>query len=581
MPTTTTTSTPRRTAAPTDWVKCLGCDRLLYAKRLARNLAVCPECGHHNRLRARERITQLTDPGSFSSLGDDIRGWDPLEFTDLRPYADRLDEAIARTGENEAAVYGTATLAGRPVVVLVMDFAFLGGSMGAAVGEAVTRAAETAGETRTPLVLVCSSGGARMQEGVVSLLQMVKTGQALARLAESGVLTVCVLTDPTFGGVSASFAMSGDVLLVEKGASVGFAGPRVIKQTIRQELPPGFQTGEFLLSHGLVDCVVERSELRGLLARLLSLHDPRPLNPDAAHRPNGPAGSAGAGDAGRAAASRHAEADPWMIVRAARDTGRPTTLDYLRHSFDDFVELKGDRSFADDPAVVGGVARIGGRAVVVVGHQKGHDTRELVARNFGMPHPEGYRKAMRMFDYAERHDMPVVTLIDTPGAYPGLAAEERGQSTAIAATIMRCARLRVPVVAVVTGEGGSGGALAFAAGDRLLMMENSLFSVISPEGCAAILWRSPAAAPDAARALRLTAGDLLELGVADGIVAEPAGGAHVDPLQATANLRGCVLSALDEIAGLDRTELLARRYDRFRVIGLPRPVLPAQEMRSR
>jgi len=271
--------------------------------------------------------------------------------------------------------------------------------------------------------------------------------------------------------------------------------------------------------------------------------------------------------------------DPWEVVQIARNIERPTALDYLRDAFDEFVELHGDRCFADDPAIVGGVARIGGRPVVVIAHQKGHSTKELVARNFGMPHPEGYRKALRFFEHAERFGMPVITLVDTPGAYPGVEAEERGQAGAIAQVIMRSSRLRVPVISIVTGEGGSGGALALATGDRLLMLENSFYSVISPEGCAAILWRTADAAPAAARALRVTAADLLELGLADAVIPEPPGGAHEDPVTAASSLRHSVLEALAELTAVDVASLLAARYERFRQVGLAVAATPRTEER--
>jgi acetyl-CoA carboxylase carboxyl transferase alpha subunit/acetyl-CoA carboxylase carboxyl transferase beta subunit len=551
---------PEAVTKAADWVKCAGCGWLLYTRRLARHLHVCPECGHHHRISARERIGQLADPDSFVELGQDVVATDPLGFTDRRPYAERIRDAVAATGEREAAVFGTATVHGHPVVLLAMDFRFMGGSMGGGVGEAVTRAAEEALDSRRPLILVCASGGARMQEGVVSLLQMAKTSQAMGRLHEAGVLSVCVLTDPTFGGVTASFAVLGSVLVAESGALVGFAGPRVIAQTIRQELPDGFQTSEFLLRHGMVDRVESRSGLRPLIGRLLALHG----NPGAG-TPSGVLD--GPWPLADAAALRGR--DPWDVVALARNIGRPTALDYLRDAFDDFVELHGDRAYGDDPAIVGGVARIGDRAVVVVGHQKGHDTKELVARNFGMPHPEGYRKAMRLFAHAERFGMPVVTLIDTPGAYPGVRAEEHGQSVAIAQAIMRSTALRVPMVGVVTGEGGSGGALALGTCDRLLVLENAFFSVISPEGCAAILWRTAESAPAAARALRITAPDLLRLGIADAVVAEPPGGAHADPLTAARILRDAVVAALDEVTYVDREALLAARHERFRRVGAP------------
>jgi acetyl-CoA carboxylase carboxyl transferase subunit beta len=546
-----------------DWLACPQCRALLYGKRLARNLHVCPRCGHHLRLSARARITQLVDPGSFTEMDPDPLDTDPLGFADHLPYRQRLTEAGIRSGEAEAAVAGTGSIAGLPVVLAVLDFSFLGGSMGTAVGECVTAAAELAHDTRTPLLLVASSGGARMQEGCLSLMQMAKTSQAVAALREDGILCVCVLTDPTFGGVTASFAMLGHVIVAERGALVGFAGPRVIRETIRQQLPPDFQSAEFLLRHGMADRVEHRAGLRPLLERLLRLH--RPPDPAPAPRAGRPVI--------RSAAALAPVDDPWTVVRTARHLDRPTALDYLDLVFDDFCELHGDRCFGDDPAIVGGPARLGGRTVMVIGHQKGHDTRELVARNFGMAHPEGYRKAVRLMDHAASLRLPVVTLVDTPGAYPGVDAEQRGQATAVAECIMRSVRLPVPVVSVITGEGGSGGALALGTADRVLMLENAFYSVISPEGCAAILWRSREAAPEAARALRLTPGDLLRLGVVHAVVPEPAGGAHADVRMAAENLRRAVLDALDELTDVPAETLVKARHQRFRGFGArtPRP----------
>src|SRR5688500_5253559 len=233
----------------------------------------------------------------------------------------------------------------------------------------------------------------------------------------------------------------------------------------------------------------------------------------------------------------YASLTPWQRTQVARHPKRPHMRDLCRLLFDDFVELHGDRLFGDDPAIVGGLARFADRSVVVIGHQKGRDTREKLARNFGMPHPEGYRKALRLMQLAEKCRKPIVTFIDTPGAYPGIAAEERGQGEAIARNLRAMASLRVPIVAVVTGEGGSGGALAIGMGNRVLMLEHAVYSVISPEGCAAILWGDAAKASEAAEILKLTARDLLKLGVIDTVVPEPPGGAHRDWDAAAANLR--------------------------------------------
>ena len=258
---------------------------------------------------------------------------------------------------------------------------------------------------------------------------------------------------------------------------------------------------------------------------------------------------------------------PWQRVQLARAPGRPTTLDVLEKAFQDFIELHGDRAFADDPAIVGGLAYLEREKVVVVGHQKGRDTKENLQRNFGMPHPEGYRKAMRLMDLADRFGYPFLTFVDTPGAYPGVSAEERGQAWVIAQSIQRMSRLRVPAVTVILGEGGSGGALAIAVANRVLILENAWYSVISPESCAAILWRDAKEAPKAAEALKLTAKDLLQLKVVDAIVPEPEGGAHKDPDRAIRNIKEALLKALEELKGLSPEALYEDRYRRFRSLG--------------
>ena len=254
---------------------------------------------------------------------------------------------------------------------------------------------------------------------------------------------------------------------------------------------------------------------------------------------------------------------PWQVSQLARHPLRPYTLDYLKRIFTDFEELHGDRGFADDPAIVGGVARLDERPVMVIGHQKGRDTREKVRRNFGMPRPEGYRKALRLMRMAERFRLPLITFIDTPGAYPGVGAEERGQSEAIARNLYAMARLATPIVSVVIGEGGSGGALAIGVGDRLLMLQYSTYSVISPEGCASILWRAADKASAAAEAMAITAERLARLGLIDEVVSEPLGGAHRDPEEMTKRLKSHIVGAVNDLLGVPRERLLEQRYERL------------------
>ncbi|RKZ08046.1 acetyl-CoA carboxylase carboxyl transferase subunit alpha [bacterium] len=260
--------------------------------------------------------------------------------------------------------------------------------------------------------------------------------------------------------------------------------------------------------------------------------------------------------------------DPWQRVQLARHPRRPTMLDYVERIFDDFKELHGDRAYRDDPSIVGGMARIGEQRVMVVGHQKGRDTKSNIRRNFGMPHPEGYRKALRLMELAAKFGRPIVTFVDTPGAFPGVGAEERGQAEAIARNLREMARMRVPIIVFVTGEGGSGGALAIAVGDRVYMLENSIYSVISPEGCAAILWKDQTKAAEAAAAMKITADDVSQLGVVDEVLPEPLGGAHRDPDAAAQTVREVMLAALAELEHVDPERRVDDRLQKFLNMGV-------------
>ncbi|WP_131786691.1 acetyl-CoA carboxylase, carboxyltransferase subunit beta [Protofrankia symbiont of Coriaria ruscifolia] len=578
-------------ASAVSWTRCGSCTALVYGKRLARNLFVCPECGHHDRLTASQRIEQLLDAGSFKPLLVEPVHFDILGFTDTRPYTQRWEAARQETDLAEAVLCGTGAIGGHGLVVAVMDFRFLGGSLGSAVGEMITLAVELAVDEALPLLIVSTSGGARMQEGCLSLMQMAKTGIAIERHREHGLLSISLVTDPTYGGVAASFATNTDVIVAESGSRMGFAGPRVIRQTIGQELPAEFQSSGFLASKGQVDIVADRTDLRTVLTRLLAVGrrtdrgvdpsidssvdgsgdglDDESIDPSTEPSTDQPVDLPALAVSGVLITDpeRLVQRDPWETVRLARDSARPTVRDYLARSFDSFVELRGDRLYGDCNAVVAGIAEIDGLAVAVVGTEKGHSTTDLVAHNFGMPQPEGYRKAMRVMSLAARLGLPVVTLIDTPGAYPGREAEERGQASAIAHAIQRMSALSTPVIAVITGEGGSGGALALAVADRVLVAENGVFSVISPEACSSILWNDTQAAAEAARALGLNAPWLLRLGIVDAVVPEPLGGSQADHLAAGNLLRQAVLEALRPLVSLPAAQLIRARRSRFRRFG--------------
>jgi acetyl-CoA carboxylase carboxyl transferase subunit beta len=609
----------RRDVYPPDlWTQCPTCATMLFNKQLDKNLRVCTTCGHHFRLSAAARIEQLLDGGTWVEHDAGLRSVDALGFVDTKSYPDRLDAARLATGMGDAAVWGTGAIDGRVVAICVMDFGFMGGSMGAVVGENVTRAAEHALAERVPLVIVSASGGARMQEGTLALMQLAKTMGAIERLRAGGVPFLSVLSDPTTGGVFASFAAVGDINLAEPDALIGFAGARVSAGTIAAELPPGFQRAEFLYNHGFVDRIVARPDVRTELAALLGLMPVRGATAAAAAGPVADddgvpafrplsflstfadrvgdlaAGEPAVDDVDRAVSPVPAAAgevtngkilppsdqaardDVWSRVQLARSLRRPRTLEFVAAMADGFVELHGDRLYGDDAAMVTGLARLDGRSVAIIGHQKGADTDENIRRNFGMPHPEGYRKSMRVMELAERFGLPIVTFVDVPGAHPGPESEERGIAEAIARSIGLMSRLRTPIIAVITGEGGSGGAMAIALGDVVIAFENAVYAVISPEGCASILWRSQDEAATAAAAMRMSAADQHALGVVDLVVPEPGDGAHDDPAEMARRLRPIIVDRLAALETLTVDELLEARYQRYRSLGAYTEVTPTE-----
>ena len=594
------------------WRKCNKCGKPIYVEDVRENFYICPKCGGYFRVHAYRRIEMIADAGTFVEWDQEMEVSNPLNFPG---YEKKLAAAREKTKLNEAVVTGQAMIGGFPAVIGVCDARFLMSSMGHNVGEKITRAVERATEEKLPVILFACSGGARMQEGMISLMQMAKTSAALKRHHDAGQLYVSVLTDPTTGGVTASFAMLGDIILAEPGALIGFAGPRVIEQTIGQKLPEGFQRAEFLLEHGFVDRIVGRREMKETLAGILRLHGgcgavskddelvDISLKGDEAVKSSAggadvntadagavntgvDAANAGAADAGAdaagAAGKNRAETgwngitkasgkvvgamirSAWDSVLLSRKSDRLVASDYINALFDDFMELHGDRYFGDDGAVIGGIASFHGVPVTVIGQEKGKTTKENIHRNFGMPSPDGYRKALRLMKQAETFGRPVICFVDTPGAFCGIEAEERGQGEAIARNLMEMSGLKVPVLSIVIGEGGSGGALAMAVANEVWMMENSIYSVLSPEGFASILWKDSKRAGEAANVMKITAKELEELDLIERVIPEEEP-ASLETLPELAKiLDGAIREFLNAWSGVDGEELVRRRYDRFR-----------------
>ena len=554
------------------WRKCNKCGQPIYVEDVKSNYYVCPKCGGYFRMHAYRRIEMLVDEGTFEEWNQHMEFSNPLDFPG---YEKKVQAAREKTNLDEAIVTGKGNIGGYPAVIGVCDARFMMSSMGHNVGEKITQAVERATREKLPVIIFAASGGARMQEGLVSLMQMAKTSAALKKHHEAGQLFISVLTDPTTGGVTASFAMLGDIIIAEPKALIGFAGPRVIEQTIGQKLPEGFQRAEFLQDHGFVDMIVERKGQKQVISQILALHQQdlsffqdgvkimrERIVSEAGASAEDTAGNVKKNEEKRSLTERSA----WDTVLLSRKSDRPTALDYIDALFDGFMEFHGDRYFKDDGAVVGGIAYFHGMPVTVIGQQKGKNTKDNIRRNFGMPSPDGYRKALRLMKQAETFGRPVICFVDTPGAFCGLEAEERGQGEAIARNLFEMSDLKVPILSIVIGEGGSGGALAMAVADQVWMMENAIYSILSPEGFASILWKDSKKAPEAAKYMKITASDLYERGLIERIIPEGENFSLDELPSAAACMDEAMAEFFENLEGEDGQVLAENRYQRFRRI---------------
>ena len=543
------------------WLKCPKCGEVVYRDDVKAHGYVCPKCEGYFRIGTRTRIRMVADTGTFQEWFTDLETENPLEYPG---YEEKIVDLQEKTKLHEAVTVGKCMVNGLETVLGVCDARFLMGSMGYVVGEKITRAFERATEEKLPVVLFTSSGGARMQEGIVSLMQMAKTSAAIRKHSEAGLFYLPILTDPTTGGVTASFAMLGDVILAEPGALIGFAGPRVIAQTIGQKLPEGFQRAEFLVEKGIIDGVVERQELKETVWKLLKIHQDSMKYIHYGKTQNVENFPEIRSSRGKAGTDGKSELTAWERVEISRSKERPTTLSYVQQIFDEFLELHGDRAFRDDGAVIGGIAMFGGQPVTVIGQQKGKNVKENIYRNFGMASPEGYRKALRLMKQAEKFGRPVVTFVDTPGAACGIEAEERGQGEAIARNLLEMSGIQTPMVSILIGEGGSGGALGLAVTDEVWMMENATYSILSPEGFASILWKDGKRAKEASEVMKITAKDLKKLQIIEKVIREPEPANEENLPEIAEEIREDLDGFLRKSCQKTREQIVEERYERFR-----------------
>ncbi len=531
---------------------CLFCGASLADDTVYLETRVCPDCRFHYSITARDRIQLVADRKSFREKFRAVISIDPLLFNSRDTYRSDIFNAQLRTGLTEAAIVGQCRIEGIPTVLLALDFSFLGGSMGLVVGEKVALACELAQKKDLPLVALVTSGGARLQEGALSLMQMAKAATAVGALHRKGLPYIAVFANPTTGQAYASFANMADVLLAEPGALMGFAPLRVLQESAGQTLPEDSHTAESHLRNGMLDNIVDREEMRGAIATILRrlvpartrvrLLVPRERN----QRPQGQLGA-------------------WEAVQRTRHAQRPTARDYIDRVFREFVEFHGDRLAADDPSVICGVGDLYGASVMVVAQQ-----RTVTPEGESQPPyigPEGFRKAQRAMNMAAKFRIPVITLIDCAGPALTLEAEEKGLGNALANTIFTMSNLPVPTIAVILGEGGRESALAFSIADRILMLEGAIYTPASPEAAASMLYRDDSRAPDVALSLRLTAQDVKDLNIIDAVVPEPVGGAHEDPEASAYTLERALVRAIARVERYSTKRMLNERHKRFRKKG--------------
>ena len=549
---------------------CLVCGTELGGSDLFQRLRVCPQCGFHYNISARSRIAALADQGTFEESHRWITSIDPLVFSPRVSYQVRVLNDQERTGLSEAAVTGVARIGGVRCAIIAIDFGFLGGSMGLVVGEKVARMFELAARHRLPVITFATSGGARLQEGVLSLTQMAKTVVAARRLRERGIPLISVLANPSSGQILSSFASMSDIRIGEPGAHIAFASLGALREIEESADVGDHANAEAMLNYGHLDMVVSRDKQRDQLSVLLGLFDRKVKD--------------GVRTRKRALEYRPTRRDAWESVRLSRSSDRPRATYYIPRLFRNFVELHGDRSGSDDAGVKIGLGYLGLYPVIVVAQERisgveadsGDDetSTESFTERFGYAELDrggigvaGFRKARRAAVMADDFNLPLVILVDTPGPKLGIGQELSGLASDIAETINVMLGVETPVASVVIGEGGSEAALAFSIADRMMMMENSIYTPISPEAGAATELRDRARAPEVARSLRLTSYDALAMGIADRIIAEPEGGANADPAKAARDLRRVLISEVSQLRRRHSRVLARHRRKRFRHIG--------------
>ena len=532
--------------------ECFLCESTLTDSDMYQKYKVCHTCRFHYSMTARERVESLADLGTFKESNRWLTSIDPLSFKTRTSYKKSLFDDQARTGLTEAVITGSCTIDGLSCILIALDFGFMGGSMGSVVGEKISLAFENAAKRKIPVITIITSGGSRIQEGILSLMQMAKTVLASNQLQQKGIPHISVLDNPSTGQAYASFANMADIIISEPGAIVGVNPIRSISGDDQKETE-STHTSESHLSHGTLDAVTDRTKLKGVISVLLDL-----FNKEFTIKRT---------SSGQITYPTAQPTEAWHSVQIARHNSRPTSMDYMARIMDNFVELHGDRVYGDDPSIVCGLGQIGGQTVVVIGQQRDQTLDSTDEGSNARTMPEGFRKAQRALRIAEKFELPVITLVDTPGANLSSEAEERGLGHAIASTLALISSLTVPTISTIIGEGGSSGALALGIADRVIMLENAIYSAVSPEEAAELIYQDEEKAEEVVGSLRLTARDCMEMEIVDQVVPEPSQGAHRDHHEASRLLKRALLQNLADLQTVSKRKRLNARTKKFRNMG--------------
>ena len=532
--------------------QCLLCEEPISQSEAYLKYRVCPFCRFHYTLSARQRIQLLADPRTFKETHKFLSSVFPLSFSSKGTYQNMLSKSQSRTGLTEAAVTGRCKIDGIEIAIVVLDFGFMGGSMGSVVGEKIALALEEAARKDLPLIALVTGGGTRTQEGVLSLMQMAKTVTAANRLKEKGLPFLVVLANPSTGQAYASFANLADVIFAEPGSLIGLSPLRTLQGLSTQPLPLDAHTSEAHLAHGLLDNVIDREGLHTRIATVLKILTGQKSEHDDLK------------DLLKTEVDPPKEPEAWEAVNVARHAERPSAMVYMRSILEPFVELHGDRLNSDDRSVIGGIGYLLGEPIAIIGQQR----RPPINGEKYHVYPDGLRKAQRIINLATRFKLPLITLVDTQGADPGLEAEEQGIGNAIANTLSLMLDVPTPVITVIIGEGGSEGALALGLSDRTLMQQYAIYSPISMNRYFGNNYPEEQTIDrQAAETMMLTAQDCEYLGIIDHVIPEPEMGAHDNPREASRDMQLALTKTLARLSKQSENKLLKNRYKRFRKMG--------------